>query len=186
VKYCEAIDIEVTPTGAVFRGKEWPPEIAVERNLLDYLPPQGYVQFGRMGVLRFNAVNGYAVYRRFEDIPGGWNYRLVEHELEVPSRLVNVKAAPEPVPAKAESQYRKIGGGPVVNAFQWQPHAVPPVALPEWFVRADFEHNAKGELVIRQLSGPMNVGVGDWIVKDGDKIAHIKAAAFAKEYAAVQ
>jgi hypothetical protein len=183
VKHCEAIDIEVTPAGAVFRGKEWPAEINVSRDLLDFKPGE-FVQFGRMGVLRFTAVNGYAVYRRFEDKPGGWNYRLVENNLKAAAPVD--KAASVPQPVKAERQYRKIGGHGIVNAFEWQPHAVPPVALPEWFVRADFEHNADGDLVIRHLHGVSKAKPADWVIRDGDHVSVVLAAAFAKHYEPVQ
>jgi hypothetical protein len=177
MKHCEAIDIETTQTGAIFRGPRWPEEIDVDRNLLDYLPGP-HVSFGRFGVLRFSAVNGYAVYRRFEDKPGGWNYRLVEQQLKAQAPA----AAPEPKLEKAERQFKK--DGKPVDAFQWLPHAVPPVALPEWFMRADFEHNDKGELTLRQSGQAMKAVPGAWIVRDGMQIAVIPPEAFARLYSA--
>lgn len=178
MKHCPSIDIEVTSTGAIFKAKSWPAEINVERNLLDYLPGP-HVSFGRFGVLRFTCVNGYAVYRRFEDVPGGWNYRLVENQLKAAPVAASITS--EPQLAKAERRYKR--GEVMVDAFQWQPHAVPPMQLPEWFLRADFEHKAEtGELTIRQGGAGLKVQPGDWIVRDGNKLAVIASAKFAEQF----
>jgi hypothetical protein len=182
MKHCESIDIETTPTGAIFRGRRWPEEIDVDRNLLDYLPGP-HVSFGRFGILRFTALNGYAVYRRFEDKPGGWNYRLVENQLKAEAPPAS---APEPKLERAESWYRKNAGGPPLQAFQWLPDAVPPVALPEWFVRANFEHNDKGELTIHQSGGKMTAEPTDWILRSGLEISVMRPEAFAQTFSAVE
>lgn len=177
MKDCEKIEIEVTPTGAIFRGKHWPDEINVDRNLLDYLPGP-HVTFGRYGVLRFTTINGYAVYRRFEDVPGGWNYRLVEHQLTAAPKA---QAVAEPQLVKAERRFKR--GETMVDAFQWLPHAVPPVALPEWFIRADFEHKAEtGELTIRQGGQGLKVQPSDWIVRDAHKLVVVPSVKFSEGY----
>jgi hypothetical protein len=178
MKHCESIDMEVTPTGAILRGLRWPEEISVDRNLLDYLPGP-HVSFGRYGVLRFNALNGYAVYRRFEDVPGGWNYRLVENQLkaEVP------EAGPaEPHAPKAERRYRAVDGRAIIDAFQWLPHAVPPVMLPEWFIRSDFEHSAAGDLTIRSGGKAMKAQPSDWIVRKIHGPSVVPAVEFVQHY----
>lgn len=174
MNHCEAIDMDITPTGAFYKGSEWPVEITVSRDLLDYLPGP-HVSFGRFGVLRFTAINGYAVYRRFEDHPGGWNYRLVESQTQ---RSV-IAAIGEPAAEKAARQFKRVNDGAVVDAFQWLPDAVPPVALPEWFVGADFEHDAKGELTIRSGGQPMKAVPADWIYRHGREIFVAKPEAFA-------
>lgn len=181
MKHCEAIDIDTTPTGAIFKGPRWPEEMSVDRNLLDYLPGP-HVSFGRYGVLRFSALNGYAVYRRFEDIPGGWNYRLVEHQLKAQAPAAAGPA--EPQPAKAERRYRAADTGTIVDAFQWLPHAVPPVVLPEWFMKADFEHNAAGELTLRQPGKPAKVLPTDWLIRLGETglIDVVKAEKFVDQW----
>jgi len=178
VKHCEAIDMDITPAGAVFKGAKWPAEIKVERGLLDYLPgPQ--VVFGRAGVLRFSALNGYALYRRMEDTVGGWNYALVEHSLK----------AAAPAQAKAEPVMKKAGGlyehnGVNAAAFQWLPDAVPPVLLPEWFLRSDFEHKSEQrELLIRTPGGkPLIAHNGDWVVLEQAKIHPVPPKVFAENY----
>jgi len=177
VKHCESIDIETTPAGAIFRGSRWPEEIDVDRNLLDYLPGP-HVVFGRMGILRFQALNGYAVYRRLEDRPGGWNYRLMENQLMAEAPV----SAPEPALAKADQKYFAKTYIATVHAFQWLPHAVPPVALPEWFMRADFEHNGKGELTIRQSGALMKAEPADWIYLRDAEIFVLKPDVFALEF----
>lgn len=164
MKHCEEMNLEMTPQGAIFKGQRWPQEIKVERNLLDYLPGP-HVVFGRAGILRFSAVNGYAIYRRAEDIPGpGWRYELTgEHQLkaEVPEGH-----KPELRPRKAEKVYRHNDSDAPVSAFQWLPDAVPSVDLPEWFLRSDFQHvAAKGQLILRDPKGqPRTVVSGDWVV----------------------
>lgn len=177
MKHCEAIDIDTAPTGAIFRGPRWPEEIEVDRNLLDYLPGP-HVSFGRFGVLRFQAINGYAVYRRFEDRPGGWNYRLVEQQLKAQA----AERPPEPRAKRADTSYRRHADSKVVDAFQWLPDAVPPVELPEWFMRSDFEHKASGELTIRQSGGAWKAHPADWIIRDGAEIRVVTSGAFRIEY----
>jgi hypothetical protein len=173
--------MEITPAGAVFSSEKWPPEINVERNLLDYLPGP-HISFSRFGVLSFTAINGYAVYRRFEDIPGGWNYRLVESDLKAQTPAA---AASEPAPVKADSWYRKNADGPPLQAFQWLPHAVPPVQLPEWFMRANFEHDDKGELIVRQSGGAWKAAPADWILRSGLEIAVMKPDIFSQAFTMV-
>lgn len=180
MKHCEAIDVELTPTGALFKGEKWPNEITVERGLLDYLPGP-HVVFGRAGVLRFSVLNGYAIYRRIEDIPGGWNYHLVEHQLRAAAKP---GPAPEPRLQKASKVYRRGENGSTVEAFHWLPNAVPPLQLPDWFLRADFQHIAvKGQLVLRNPTGlPMTANDGDFVVRDGNKIFPLPAKAFVEQY----
>lgn len=74
MKYCEAIEIE----GDRLLNKEWPMTITVHQGLLDY--PPTCARFGRRGVLRFEARNGYAVYQRADEHYDGWTYRLIESE----------------------------------------------------------------------------------------------------------
>jgi hypothetical protein len=181
MKHCESIDIETTPTGAIFRGKQWPEEIDVDRNLLDYLPGP-HVSFGRYGILRFTVLNGYAVYRRFEDKPGGWNYRLVENQLRAEAPAAS---AAEPQLARAASRYRHVESGKIVDAFQWLPHAMPPVELPDWFMRENFKHNDKGELTIAQSGGSVTALPGHWLLlHDGIHLGIRKPETFAHEYVA--
>lgn len=182
MKHCDAIDMEITPTGAIFRGSEWPAVIAVERDLLDYLPGP-HVSFGRFGVLRFMALNGYGVYRRFEDRPGGWEYRLVENNLKAAAPAAAGPA--EPQAKRAEAKFGRNGDARIVQAFQWLPHAVPPVTLPEWFMRSDFEHKADGELMLRQSGMLMKAAPADWIVRDGLTISVVKADRFISDYSPV-
>jgi hypothetical protein len=177
VKHCESIDLDVTPTGAIFRGPRWPEEIDVDRNLLDYLPGP-HVSFGRFGILRFTALNGYAVYRRFEDKAGGWNYRLVENQLKAEAPPV----APEPQAPPAARQFKRVNDGAVIEAFQWLPDAVPPAALPEWFVQSEFEYKASGELTIRSGGHAVKVAPSDWIYRHGHEIFATTPDALARNF----
>jgi hypothetical protein len=188
VKHCEAIDMDVTPTGAVFKGDRWPAEIKVERTLLDYLPGP-HVTFGRGGVLRFSALNGYAVYRRLEDVVGGWTYRVVEHwtyHVVEHSLKAGAKAGPaaEPSLSRASKFYRRGQNGPRVEAFQWLPHAVPPVQLPDWFLSCDFQHvAAEGKLVLRNPARqPLVVVDGNFVLYEGGKVFPLPAKAFVEQY----
>lgn len=185
MKHCEAIDLEVTPTGAIFRGQRWPEEITVHRDLLDYLPGP-HVVFGRMGILRFTALNGYGLYRRTQDVPGGWQYALIESNLKA-----EAKEGPklEPKFQKVGKFYDRIhgpGGGMsmAAEAFQWLPHAVPPVELPEWFMHSDFQHvAAKGQLIIRSPVGlPMTANDGDFVVRERGKIFPMQPKFFTDQY----
>lgn len=176
MNHCAAIAIEITPAGPVFRGSEWPAEIDVDRSLLEY--PQGpHVQFGRRGSLQFVTVNGSAAYRRTADIAGGWRYVRTDAKLDSVAPNASVAAKALPTPPVAAKQYKDKSGS-VVEAFQWLPHAVPPVALPDWFMRADFEHNKDGVLTIRHRNGSAKADPSDWIVRAGDKILTVKAATF--------
>jgi hypothetical protein len=166
VKYVPAIDIELTPAGPVYKGSSWPDEIVVERGLVDY--PQGpHAQFGRKGALAFICINGNATYRRFEDRHDGWLCKLVDSRLVGAAPLAAAATHPaEPRPAAAVERYQL--NGKTVEAFQWLPHAVPPVDLPAWFIKSDFKQNKDGQLVIRQPSGPVRARPSDWIVlRDG-------------------
>jgi len=143
LKHCESIDIETTPAGAIFRGSRWPEEIDVDRNLLDYLPgphvvsPHGHPAFpGAQRLCRLSEIR---------DRPGGWNYRLMENQLMAEAPV----SAPEPALAKADQKYFAKRTLRQFTRSNGCPTPVPPVALPEWFMRADFEHNGKGELTIR-------------------------------------
>lgn len=180
MKHCESLDIEVTPKGAVFKGKSWPHEIKVERGLLDYLPGP-HVIFGRAGILRFTCTNGYALYRRREDIPGGWTYELKEYHLHAAPEPAEKT---EPAPLRVAKLYRRGHNGSTVEAFQWLPNGVPPVELPEWFLRSDFQHVAvKGQLVLRNPTGlPVTTNDGDFVVRDGNKIFPLPAKAFVEQY----
>jgi hypothetical protein len=173
---CESITIEITPAGPVFRGAEWPLEIEVDRSLLEY--PQGpHVQFGRRGSLQFFAVNGSAAYRRTADVAGGWRYVRTDSKLEG-ARPAAATAKPGAPHSPVAAKQFKDKSGAVVEAFQWLPHAVPPVALPDWFMRADFEHNKDGNLILRTRNGIAKAEPSDWVVRAGDKIVTVKSAAF--------
>lgn len=186
MKFCDDINIKVIEGRPIFKGAEWPAEIVVDRNLLDF--PQGaHVQFGRRGSLQFLCVNGQASYRRTEDavsVSGcGWRYVRTDSRLSgggaPPSAPAKVAT---PTPPAAVRMLRDKAGKPV-EAFQWLPHAVPPVTLPEWFMRADFEHNKDGALTIRTLSGVAKAEPSDWIMSKEGKISVASAAQFAREFA---
>jgi hypothetical protein len=188
MKHCDAIQLELAAEGPTFMGAQWPAEITVKRELVEY--PQGpHVQFGRRGTLSFLAVNGQAVYRRFEDAIGGWVYKLVDSNLKGAVAPAPVAAKQAEPMAKAGATYRQKGTPFIVEAFQWLPHAVPPVTLPDWFVRADFEQKADGALTIRRIGAPpLQVQVADWIVKpvvpSGGVIGGFKPARFVDDFEA--
>jgi hypothetical protein len=178
VKHCQEIDMDVTPAGAVFKGAKWPSDIKVERGLLDYLPGP-HVTFGRAGVLRFTALNGYALYRRVEEAIGGWNYALVEKSLKANAPAL---AKAKPGVKVAGGKYRHNGVNAV--AFQWLPDAVPPVVLPDWFLNSDFEHKSEQrQLLIRKPgAAPLIAHNGDWVVLESAKIFPVPPKQFAEHY----
>ena len=180
MKHCELIELEGVGGAYVFRGNEWPDEIVVNRSLLEY--PQGpHIQFGRRGTLQFFCVNGQATYRRFGEIIDGWVYKLVDGKLPAaPKKVVPIKPAPQDA-EPAAARYCKANGKEV-EAFQWLPHESPPRALPDWFMRMDFEQNKDGILLIRLPSGPVRAVPGNWLVRDGEKLSSHLPASFADEY----
>lgn len=181
MKYCPAIDIEISPEGPIYKGAAWPIEILVDRGLADW--PQGpHAQFGRRGSLQFFCSNGTASYRRLEDRPDGWLYVLVDKMLVGGAPPESAKPAPQP-PVN-ENRYRLNNGDKIVEAFQWLPHVRPPVVLPVWFVGSDFEHNnQKGILTLRGTKGaPQRVEPTDWVLRDGDKIVSVSARLFAEQF----
>lgn len=180
MKFCEALTFEPTPAGVLFQGSEWPAEIIVERGLLEY--PQGpHVQFGRRGSLAFIARNGSASYRRVEDVVGGWRYVRTDATLQGTMPPAATRPAPAPMPVAAR-QFHNIKTGSKIEAFQWLPHAVPPVALPDWFVRADFEQNKEGILTIRSRTTVVRCEPSDWVIRLEGQIGRITAAAFPTSY----
>ena len=207
MKFCNAIDIEVTPAGAVYKGARWPAEIAVERGLLEFAPGP-HAQFGRRGALAFNCVNGAAVYRRFEERAFGWLYKLVQADLqgaarqledirnaattptETPQTRPREESAQAAAPPSVGGRYRyKFRRDLEVEAFQWLPHVMPARDLPQWFMRARWRlKNKEGELIIQQRSGGKTVATqlhaepSDWIVLKGDTIAVCKAKNFSRVY----
>lgn len=181
MKFCEAITFEPTQGGVIFTGKEWPAEIVVERGLIEY--PQGpHVQFGRRGSLQFAALNGAASYRRTEDAIGGWRYVRTDAVLKGVAPVAAQKAAASPQPVEAW-HYRNRKTGAKVEAFQWLPYAVPALPIPQWLIRADFEQNKDGILLIRSRgAAPIRVEPSDWLIHEGGKIARAGAAGFASDY----
>lgn len=179
MKFCEELTFEQTLNGVIFTGTEWPAEIIVERGLVEY--PQGpHVMLGRRGSLAFIACNGQAAYRRVEDVPGGWRYVRTESVLNGARPFAPEK--PKAAPVIATKRYRQIKTNAEVEAFQWLPHAVPPVQLPDWFIRADFEQNKDGILTIRSRSGGVRCEPSDWLLFVDGKIERMGAAAFATDY----
>lgn len=185
MKFCEAITFESTPAGVIFTGKEWPAEIVVERGLIEY--PQGpHVQFGRRGSLQFAALNGAASYRRTEDVMNGWRYVRTDAVLKGAAPTAAQKPAASSQPVEAW-RYRNRKTGAKVEAFQWLPYAVPALPIPQWLMRADFEQNKDGILLIRSRgAAPIRVEPSDWLIYAGGKIARAGAAAFAADYDADQ
>lgn len=185
MKFCESLPIEIIDNRAVLKATEWPAEIVVDRGLFDF--PQGpHVHFGRRGSLQFLCYNGTAAYRRVEDCihPGGvgWRYVKTDSRLDGAGVASSANKPAEPSPRAVTKSYQHVGGRKV-EAFQWLPHAVPPVALPDWFVRSDFEQNKDGMLTIRQSGGPAKAEPSDWIVRNDNRLMVIKAALFAREFA---
>jgi hypothetical protein len=181
LKHCEAIAIEVTPAGAIFQGQAWPEEIDVDRGLLEF--PQGqHVQFGRRGSLQFNTRNGFAAYRRSADIAGGWRYVRTDHRLDGAAAVAAKERTAEPAPPVAAKRYKHNRTAAVVEAFQWLPHAVPPMALPEWFMQADFEHNRDGMLTVRNRSGVAKAEPSDWVILSDAKIVTAKSKLFGQDF----
>lgn len=181
MKFCEAITFEPTTGGVIFTGKEWPAEIVVERGLLEY--PQGpHIQFGRRGSLQFTVLNGSAAYRRTEDAIGGWRYVRTDAVLKgVAPTVAQMHVA---ISQSIEMwRYRNRKTGAKVEAFQWLPYAVPALPIPQWLMRADFEQNKDGVLLIRsRAAAPIRVEPSDWLIHEGGKIARMSAAAFAPDY----
>lgn len=184
MKHCESVPIDLIDGRAVYKGREWPAEIDVMRELLEY--PQGqHVQFGRRGALQFFCVNGHAAYRRMADIMGGWRYVKTDSKLDGANATGSAGVRPADLALRAVMHVFRDRLGRSVEAFQWLPHAVPPVALPDWFLRADFEQNKDGILTIRTLGGVAKAEPSNWIMMRDGKISVAPAKQFAVDFAQI-
>jgi len=139
VKHCESIDIETTPAGAIFRGFRWPKKSTstaiswIICRTACRIRPHGHPAFpGAQRLCRLSEIRGTG---RVDGITG-----LMENQLMAEAPV----SAPEPALAKADQKYFAKTYIATVHAFQWLPHAVPPVALPEWFMRAELRAQRQG------------------------------------------